>query len=160
MIFRTNQAVIEAFFNQLKPKGYNPTHSLSFNGNKIYSYRSLLGIIDVSNKVLLIDDNIRHYSSTTSKHHTGPLIREAHFENYRILFIPLEEPTQFVLKFYLDKITELLGNYKRSRKHKEFYKVKIKDWIKDSEDYAKYSGIKNYKADTTLMQELFKLCIL
>ena len=159
MTFRTNQAVIEAFFNQVKPKGKNPIQSLWFNGNKVYSYRSLLGIIDVPNKVLLIDDNIRHYSVTTSKH-TSPLIREALGNNYRIFSIPLEEPNQFVLKFYLDKITELLGKDKRARKHKEFYKVRIKAYIKDSEDYAKYSGIKNYKADTTLMQELFKLCIL
>ena len=159
MKLRTNQAVIEAFFNQVKPKGKNPIQSLWFNGNKVYSFRSLLGIIDVPNKVLLIDDNIRHYSVTTSKH-TSPLIREALGNDYKIFSIPLEEPNQFVLKFYLDKITELLGKYKRARKHKEFYKVRIKAYIKDSEDYAKYSGIKNYKADTTLMQELFKLCIL
>ena len=159
MIVSTNPKVVEMFFKQNISQVSNPQQSLWYNNKELYSYRSLLARIDATNKVLFIDEYIRSYSNTTAKH-TALIIREASYRDCKILSIPLTDSTEQVLKFYSDKIFGLLDKYKRTRKHKEFYKVRIKAYIKDSEDYAKYSGIKDYKVDTTLMQELFKLCIL
>lgn len=159
MIVSTNPRVVEMFFKQNILQVSNPQQSLWYNNEKLYSYKSLLARIDATNKVLFIDEYIRSYSNTTAKH-TALIIREANYRDCKTLSIPLTDSTEQVLKFYSDKIFGLLDKYKKAIKNKPIYKDKIKNCIKDVEYYANYSGIKDYKVDTALMQELFKLCIL
>ena len=159
MKVRTNPALINLFISQHVKEASNYQESLWYSGSELYSYRSLLARIDTTKNVLLINEYIRNYSNTTAKH-TSTLVGYAKRASYKILIIPLSESSEEILKFYTDTILELLNKYKRARKNKDFYKIRIKDFIRDVEYYANYSGIKDYKVDTALMQELFKLCIL
>ncbi len=159
--FKTNETVLAAYIQQSVPSVTNPRETLWFNGTKLYSYRSLLAIIEPLDKVLFIDYNIRTYSNTTAKQ-THLLISEAY--NFNIYFIPLEESPVGVLQFYWNQIEEFIKKFDRARTLKSTYKEIINSNLDSALSYVEYMKVnkksKEYKYLTQITKELFKRKIL
>jgi hypothetical protein len=153
----TNERLIIYFLNQLRPQASNRGETLWYKGNKLYSYRSLLAIIDLPNKVLFIDNTISGYSVTTAKQ-TCNLKSIA--SNFTIYSIPLGIKPDEVLMYYWDKIQTEIGKFRRARKHKENRKALIKELMSTAESYATCMNIdkrfKSYKFKYEIIRQLFK----
>lgn len=159
----TNPQVIQLYIDQAFPEATNRQKSLWFKGTKLYSYDSLLAIIDPANKVLCIDSDIRNYSNTTSKQ-TALLCSRATRANFSIFSIPLETPPEKVLMYYWNLVEGYIAKYNRAIKHKEYYNSLIKALLNEAELYANYTQInkksKEYKYKIKLVKQLFEYKLL
>lgn len=141
----------------------NRQESFWYKDKDVYSYDSLLGIIDDKAKVLFIDNYIKRYSTTTAKQ-TSKLVNGALREGYRILYLPLHLSPKKIIMFYWEEVEKYIVKYTRAYKTKESYKVLIKRALEEAEFYADYIKIdknsKEYKYKNKLLEDLFKHCIL
>lgn len=155
----TNPEVILHYLQQNLYDVTNRQKSLWFRGTKLYSYDSLLAIIDPANKVLCIDSNIRHYSNTTSKQ-TALLCSRATRSNYIILSFPLETPSEQVIMYYWNKVEYYIAKYLKARVNQSIYKERIHIYLNQAEVYANYTQFnkksKEYKYKDKLIKSLFK----
>lgn len=141
----------------------NRQESFWYNGKNVYSYNSLLGIIDDKSKVLFIDNDIRRYSNTTAKQ-TSKLVNGAIREGYRIFYLPLDLSPKKTIMFYWEEVEKYITKHVRAYKTKEHYKLLINRTMEEAEFYADYvkfdKNSEEYKYKTKLTEELFKHCIL
>lgn len=155
----TNPQVIQLYVDQAFPKVTNRQESLWFKGTELYSYESLLAIIDPANKVLFVDKDIKSYSNTTAKH-SALLFSRALRANYRIFTIPLEVPPEEVLMYYWNLVEGSIAKYVKVTKTKEQHKLNIKGYLAQAEAYAEYTQVnkksKEYKYKTKLVKQLFE----
>ena len=159
----TNSQVIQLYIDQAFPEATNRQQSLWFRGTKLYSYDSLLAIIDPANNIVCIDSDIRCYSNTTAKQ-THILVSRANRANFSIFSIPLETPPEKILMYYWNLVEGYIAKYNRAIKHKEYYNSLIKDILNEAELYTNYTQInkksKEYKYKTKLVKQLFEYKLL
>lgn len=159
----TNPQVIQLYIDQAFPEATNRQKSLWFKGTKLYSYDSLLAIIDPANNIVCIDSDIRHYSNTTSKQ-TALLCSRATRSNYIILSLPLETLPEQVIMYYWNKVEYYIAKYLKARVNQSIYKERIHIYLNQAELYANYTQInkksKEYKYRTKLIKQLFEYQIL
>lgn len=160
--YPNNDSVINAFLGQRLPSGINPGKTLWFKGTYLYSYDSLLAIIDPSAEILFIDDNIRSYSNTTAKQ-TAKLVGK---NTYQVLSIPLLADYSEVLDFYWDKIEDRITKLIKARADhtKEAHKHWIHILLQDVETYVNYVEMDRrssaYKRKHQITRQLFEHKIL
>ena len=134
-----------------------------YRNKDIYSYDSLLGIIDDKAKILFVDIYIKGYSVTTAKQ-TSKLVKGALGEGYKVLYLPLDLSPKKTLMFYWEEVEKYIAKYIRAYKVKEPYKLLIKRTLEEAEYYADYVNFdknsEEYKYKNKLTEELFKHCIL
>ena len=154
----TNKLILSAFIDQNLSEASNPKETLWFKGTKLYSYESLLAIIDPANNVLLIDKDIRNYSNTTQKQTL--LLNKLLPNNYTILSIPLKASPEEILMYYWNLVEGLIVKYNRATKHKTYYKTGIHRILQEAEQFVNYTSIsrksKEYKYRTKLVKLLFE----
>lgn len=162
--FSTNTSVLVAFLNQDYLEATNYQESLWFNKDNLYSYNSLLAILDKPNSTILIDADIRNYSNTTAKQTS--LFCSILPNDYTIFSHPLQESVTDILQWYWDKIEErILKHNKAYKDHsKEAHKHWIKHLLNESEQYIEYAEIDKrsvvYRNKNHIIKELFKHKIL
>ena len=159
----TNPQVIQLYIDQAFPEATNRQKSLWFKGTKLYSYDSLLAIIDPANNIICIDSDIRHYSNTTSKQ-TALLCSRATRSNYIILSLPLETLPEQVIMYYWNKVEYYIAKYLKARVNQSIYKERIHIYLNQAEVYANYTQLnkksKEYKYKTKLVKQLFEYKLL
>ena len=159
----TNDHVVIHYLEQQIYYCSNRQETFSYKGKNIYSYNSLLGIIDDKAKVLFIDVYIKSYSNTTSKQ-TSKLVNGALRSGYKVLYIPLHLSPKKTIMFYWEEVEKYIVKYTRAYKTKESYKILIKRALEEAEFYADYikfdKNSEEYKYKNKLTEELFKHCIL
>lgn len=156
-------SVVERYLDQNILHCGNRQMSFWYKDKNVYSYDSLLGIIDYKSKVLFIDNDIRRYSNTTAKQ-TSKLVNGAVRKGYRIFYLPLDLSPKKVIIFYWEEVENYITKYIRAYKTKESYKALIKRTLEEAESYADYIKLdknsEEYKYKNKLIEELFKHCIL
>lgn len=159
----TNDNVVTKYLEQQIPHCSNRQKTFSYKHKDIYSYSSLLGIIDDKAMVLFIDNDIKGYSVTTAKQ-TSKLVNGALRSNYKVLYLPLHLSPKKTIMFYWEEVEKYIVKYIRAYKVKEPYKLLIKRTLEEAEYYADYVNFdknsEEYKYKNTLTEELFKHCIL
>jgi len=155
--YANNSALISAYLNQSTDSGHNRTESMSFTGNKLCSYNSLLAKLNTDFNILFIDKSIKHYSVTTGKQ-TYNLLKQFTGTVYELPMLSTK-PNK-VLQAYWGDIEELIGKYERSIVHKSKYKQRIIDKYNDVLSYAELMQIdkrtKEYKYKNIIFKQLFK----
>lgn len=101
-----------------------------FNGNKLYSYSSLMATIERDRKIVLIDQRISCYSNTSKKHRNHLL--NAIPSNYKV-FEWYQNAGSFIETMH-DNLIDLIK--KQSRARKVDYTNQIVKTISDCNDYA------------------------
>ena len=159
----TNDEVVTKYLEQQVYHCSNRQETFSYKGKNIYSYSSLLGIIDDKAKVLFIGIDIKSYSNTTAKQ-TSKLVSRALRNGYKVLYLPLDLSPKKVIMFYWEEVEKYIAKYIRAYKVKEPYKLLIKRTLEEAEYYADYvkfdKNSEEYKYKNKLTEELFKHCIL
>lgn len=102
--------LIEAFLSCKYSHGTTANDRLSFTGNKLYSYSSLLAVLDAEKDTLLVDSRIASYS-VTSKKHAG-ILSNAH--KGKIFWIDLYNPNEV----QWGRLDNLLKEHSRARSRK------------------------------------------
>jgi hypothetical protein len=160
-VYPSNESVIAAYLQQYSVAVRNPGNTLSFRGTKLYSYESLLAIIEPLDKVIFIDENIRNYSNTTAKQ-TYLLISNTY--SFTTYSVPLNKSPKEVLTFYWEKIDKLIKKFDKARILHELYKAQIKSELNQAQSYIEYMNVskqcKEYKHINQITKELFKRKIL
>ena len=158
-----NDEVVTKYLEQQVYHCSNRQKTFSCHGKDIYSYSSLLGIIDDKAKVLFVDIYIKSYSNTTAKQ-TSKLVNGALRRNYKVLYLPLHLSSKKTIMFYWEEVEKYIAKYIRAYKIKEQYKFLIKRTLEEAEYYADYVKLnknsEEYKYKNKLTEELFKHCIL
>ena len=158
-----NDEVVMHYLEQQISHCSNRQETFSYHGKDIYSYSSLLGIIDDKAKVLFVDIYIKGYSITTAKQ-TSKLVSRALRSGYKVLYIPLHLSPKKTIMFYWEEVEKYIVKYTRAYKTKESYKILIKRALEEAEFYADYikfdKNSEEYKYKNKLTEELFKHCIL
>ena len=158
-----NDDVVIHYLEQQIPYCSNRQKTFSYKHKEIYSYSSLLGIIDDKAKVLFIDIHIKSYSNTTAKQ-TSKLVNGALKSSYKVFYLPLHLSPKKVIMFYWEEVEKYIAKYIRAYKVKEQYKFLIKRTLEEAEFYADYikfdKNSQEYKYKNKLTEELFKHCIL
>ena len=158
-----NDEVVIHYLEQQIPYCSNRQKTFSYQGKDIYSYSSLLGIIDDKAKVLFIDIYIKGYSNTTAKQ-TSKLVNGALRSGYKVFYLPLHLSPKKVIMFYWEEVEKYIAKHVRAYKIKEQYKFLIKRTLEEAEYYADYmefdKNSEEYKYKNKLTEELFKHCIL
>ena len=158
-----NDEVVTKYLQQQISHCSNRQETLWFKEERIYSYNSLLGIIDDKAKVLFIDIYIKGYSNTTAKQ-TSKLVNGALRSGYKVFYLPLHLSPKKVIMFYWEEVEKYIAKYIRAYKVKEHYKLLIKRTLEEAEFYADYvkfdKNSEEYKYKNKLTEELFKHCIL
>lgn len=156
-------SVVKRYLEQKTLHCGNRQESFWYKDKNVYSYDSLLGIIDDTSKVLFIDKDIRQYSATTAKQ-TSKLVNGAVREGYRVFYLPLHLSPKKVIMFYWEEVEKFIVKYTRAYKTKESYRLLIKRTLEEAEFYADYikfdKNSEEYKYKNKLLEELFKHCIL
>ena len=156
-------SVVDRYLEQKTLHCSNRQESFWYNDKNIYSYNSLLGIIDDKSKFLFIDNDIKSYSNTTAKQ-TSKLVNRAVKEGYKIFYLPLDLSPKKTIMFYWKEVEKYIAKYTRAYKTKEYYKALIKRTLEEAELYANYINLdknsEEYKYKNKLLEELFKHCIL
>lgn len=159
---RNDDVVIHYLLQQI-PHCSNRQETFSYKGKNIYSYNSLLGIIDDNAKVLFIDIDIKSYSVTTAKQ-TSKIVNGALRSGYKVLYLPLHLSPKKTIMFYWKEVEKYIAKYIRAYKVKEQYKFLIKRTLEEADYYADYVKLnknsQEYKYKNKLTEELFKHCIL
>ena len=158
-----NEFVVRHYLEQQISHCSNRQKTFSYKYKEIYSYSSLLGIIDDKAKVLFIDVYIKSYSNTTAKQ-TSKLVNGALRSGYKVLYLPLDLDPKKTLMFYWEEVEKYIAKYIRAYKAKEHYKLLINRTLEEAEFYADYikfdKNSEEYKYKNKLTEELFKHCIL
>ena len=158
-----NDDVVMHYLEQQIYHCSNRQKTFSYKNKDIYSYNSLLGIIDDKAKVLFIDVYIKSYSNTTAKQ-TSKLVNGALRNGYKVFYLPLHLSPKKTIMFYWEEVEKYIAKYIRAYKTKEHYKMLIKLTIEEAEYYADYVKLnknsEEYKYKNKLTEELFKHCIL
>ena len=158
-----NDDVVIHYLEQQIPYCSNRQKTFSYRNKDIYSYNSLLGIIDDKAKVLCIDIYIKSYSNTTAKQ-TSKLVNRALRNGYKVFYLPLHLSPKKTIMFYWEEVEKYIAKYIRAYKIKEQYKFLIKRTLEEAEHYADYmkfdKNSEEYKYKNKLTEELFKHCIL
>lgn len=158
-----NNDVVIHYLEQQVYHCSNRQESFWYKDKEIYSYNSLLGIIDDKAKVLFIDIYIKSYSNTTARQ-TYKLVNGALRSGYKVLYLPLNLSPKKVIMFYWEEVEKYIAKYIRAYKVKEPYKLLIKRTLEEAEYYADYmkfdKNSEEYKYKNKLTEELFKHCIL
>ena len=161
-VSKNNEVVIH-YLEQQVYHCTNRQETFSYRGKDIYSYNSLLGIIDYKAKVLFIDNDIKSYSVTTARQ-TYKLVNGALRNDYKVFYLPLHLSPKKVIMFYWEEVEKYIAKYIRAYKIKEQYKFLIKRTLEEAEYYADYVKLnknsEEYKYKNKLTEELFKHCIL
>ena len=87
------------------------SYNMSYNGNRLYSYSSILATIDREKKIVKIDRRIANYSNTSRRHHRYLL--NAIPSDYTVFTNP--GPDLEPLDGYLEEILTLLDKSTRAR---------------------------------------------
>ena len=158
-----NDEVVTKYLQQQISHCTNRQETFWFKGEELYSYNSLLGIIDDKAKVLFIDIYIKSYSNTTAKQ-TSKLVNGALRNGYKVFYLPLHLSPKKTIMFYWEEVEKYIAKYIRAYKVKEHYKLLIKRTMEEAEYYADYVKLnknsEEYKYKNKLTEELFKHCIL
>ena len=158
-----NDEVVTKYLEQQISHCSNRQKTFSYHGKDIYSYSSLLGIIDDKAKVLFVDVYIKSYSNTTAKQ-TSKLVNGALRSGYKVLYLPLDLSPKKTIMFYWEEVEKYIAKHIRAYKTKEHYKLLIKRTLEEAEFYADYmkfdKNSEEYKYKNKLTEELFKHCIL
>ena len=159
----TNDNVVIHYLEQQISHCSNRQKTFSYKNKDIYSYSSLLGIIDDKAKVLFIDIDIKSYSNTTAKQ-TSKLVSRALRNGYKVLYLPLHLNKKKTIIFYWEEVEKCIVKYVRAYKAKEHYKLLINLTMEEAEFYADYIKLdknsEEYKYKNKLIEKLFKHCIL
>ena len=112
--------LLRAFLYQHETSGSTAEGRMSFSGNTLKSYSSVLAQLGTYPKsqqtVLFIDNRISSYSTTTSKH-TNLMLR---INSHPKQFWHLDESVEQNLLHIMDSIDVLLVKHKRARSNKSF----------------------------------------
>ena len=158
-----NDEIVTKYLKQQISHCSNRQKTFSYKNKDIYSYSSLLGIIDDKAKVLFIDVCIKSYSNTTAKQ-TSKLVSRALRSGYKVLYLPLHLSPKEIIMFYWEEVEKYIVKYVRAYKAKEQYKFLIKRTLEEAEYYVDYTKFdknsEEYKYKNKLTEELFKHCIL
>ena len=153
----TNATLLIAYINGIYPEARNPRDSLIFIGDQLQSYKSILARIDHTNKVLFINYNWIGYSVTTTAHISS---LRGFCDNYQVFIIPFGEQSLHVIKWYWERIEELIPKYLRSITKKEIYKSDIYKLLSKVESYVEYMQLdrssEEYMYKTEVTRKLFK----
>ena len=117
--------LLRAFLYQHEPSGSTTENRMSFSGNTLYSYSSVLARLGTYPKsqqtVLFIDKHIANYSVTTAKHTN--LMRR--INSYPEQFWDLDESVEQNLLSIILRISVLLVKHKRARSNKPYIESDI-----------------------------------
>ena len=112
--------LLRAFLYQHEPSGSTAEGRMSFSGNTLKSYSSVLARLGTYPKsqqtVLFIDNRISGYSITTAKHTNLMLRINSHPEQFR----DLNESVEQNLLSIIIRISDLLIKHKRARYNKPY----------------------------------------
>lgn len=112
--------LLRAFLYQHEPSGSTAENRMSFSGNTLKSYSSVLARLGTYPKsqetVLFIDNRISGYSITTAKQ----VSRMRRINSYPEQFWNLDESVEQNLLYIMDSIDELLVKHKRARSNKPY----------------------------------------
>lgn len=112
--------LLRAFLYQHEPSGSTAEDRMSFFGNTLYSYSSVLARLGTYPKsqqtVLFIDNRISGYSITTAKH-TNLMLR---LNSHPVQLWDLEKSVERNLTAIINRIDTLLIKHKRARSNKPF----------------------------------------
>lgn len=112
--------LLRAFLYQHEPSGSTAEGRMSFSGNTLKSYRSVLAQLGTYPKsqqtVLFVDNRISGYSITTAKH-TNLMLR---LNSHPVQFWDLNESVEQNLLSIIIRISDLLIKHKRARSNKPF----------------------------------------
>ncbi len=126
-----NEEICHKFIYAKEGESYDyASYNMSFNGKKIYSYRSVLACIDREAKTLVVEDRIANYSNTSRKHFN--CLMSATPGYYNVFRTDTSNP----LNFYINKINDLLILQARARKRD--YTRKIRAYINEAYKYTTY----------------------
>ena len=143
-----NEEICHKFIYAKEVESYNfPSYNVSFNGNKIYSYRSVLAYIDREAKTLVVEDRIANYSNTSRKHFN--CLMSATPSYYNVFRTDTSNP----LGFYIDKINELL--IKQSKARKSDYTREIRAYINEAFAYTRFFKQDKRSADYKAILNLY-----
>ena len=112
--------LLRAFLYQHEPSGSTAEGRMSFSGNTLYSYSSILARLGTYPKsqqtVLFIDNGISEYSVTTAKQ----VARMRRINSYPEQFWDLEKSVEQNLLSIIIRINDLLIKHKRARSNKPY----------------------------------------
>lgn len=112
--------LLRAFLYQHEPSGSTAEGRMSFSGNTLYSYSSVLARLGTYPKsqqtVLFIDNRISGYSITTAKQ----VARMRRINSHPEQFWELERTVEQNLMLIMESIDKLLIKHKRARSNKPF----------------------------------------
>ena len=112
--------LLRAFLYQHEPSGTTAEGRMSFSGNTLKSYGSVLARLGTYPKsqqtVLFIDKHIANYSVTTAKH-TNLMLR---LNSHPVQFWDLNESVEQNLLSIILRISDLLVKHKRARSNKSY----------------------------------------
>lgn len=117
--------LLRAFLYQYETSGLTAEGRMSFSGNTLKSYSSVLAQLGTYPKsqqtVLFIDNRISSYSTTTSKHTSLMRRINSHPEQ----FWELDKSVEQNLLYLINSIDVLLVKHKRARSNKPFIAADI-----------------------------------
>ena len=112
--------LLRAFLYQHEPSGSTAEGRMSFSGNTLYSYSSVLARLGTYPKsqqtVLFIDNRISGYSITTAKQ----VARMRRINSHPEQFWDLDKSVERNLTAIINRIDTLLIKHKRARSNKPF----------------------------------------
>ena len=112
--------LLRAFLYQHESSGSTAQGRMSFSGNTLYSYSSVLAKLGTYPKsqqtVLFIDNRIANYSVTTTKQ----VARMRRINSYPEQFWDLDKSVEQNLLYLINNIDALLIKHKRARSNKPF----------------------------------------
>lgn len=112
--------LLRAFLYQHESSGSTAENRMSFSGNTLYSYFSVLARLETYPKsqqtVLFIDNGISEYSVTTAKQ----VARMRRINSYPEQFWDLEKSVEQNLLSIIIRINDLLIKHKRARSNKPY----------------------------------------
>ena len=151
--FGTNHGVIASFVNQSQLEGRNPRDSLWFNRTKLYSYQSLMAIIDSPNRTLLINSELSGYSNTTTAHLSA--LRSI-ADELAIYTLPLDLSPIEALKWYWEQANLGIVKCLRARinRNKDWRKSQLLATMAEAEWYVDYKQISKQSPEYLYKHEL------
>lgn len=109
------EGLVKAFLYRHQPSGSTAENRMSFSGNTLYSYSSILAKLGTYPKsqrtVLFVDEGIANYSITTAKH-TNLMLR---LNSHPVQYWHIDQSTEYNLLAIMERIDELLLKHKRAR---------------------------------------------
>ena len=119
------EGLIKAFLYRHQPSGSTAGDRMSFSGNTLYSYSSVLAELGTYPKsqrtVLFIDRDIAKCSVTTAKQ-TNLLLR---LNSHPVQYWHINQSTEYNLLAIMERIDELLLKHKRARSNKPYIAANI-----------------------------------